>query len=91
MMKDGTSQKGKFVMDKRIKDDHVSVDYSKIEKFFQESWMTEVYTPIEANMVLYKRAQELILAQMDKLHAVAQKLLEKETITAEEFQKIFDK
>lgn len=31
----------------------------EIEKFFQESWMTEVYTPIEANMVLYKRAQEL--------------------------------
>ena len=38
----------------------------------------------------YKRAQELILAQMDKLHLVAQKLLEKETITAEEFNKIFD-
>ena len=39
----------------------------------------------------YKRAQDLILEHMDKLHAVAQKLLEKETITAEEFQKIFDK
>lgn len=31
----------------------------EIEKFFQESWMTKVYTPIEKNMVLYKRAQEL--------------------------------
>ena len=39
----------------------------------------------------YKRAQDLILEHMDKLHAVAQKLLEKETITAEEFQKIFNK
>ena len=38
----------------------------------------------------YKRAQELILANMDKLHAVAQKLLEKETITAEEFNIIFN-
>lgn len=31
----------------------------EIEKFFQESWMTKVYTLIEGNMVLYKRAQEL--------------------------------
>ena len=38
----------------------------------------------------YKRAQELILEHMDKLHAVAGTLLEKETITAEEFQRIFD-
>ena len=38
----------------------------------------------------YKRAQELILANMDKLHAVAQRLLEKETITAEEFNIIFN-
>ena len=38
----------------------------------------------------YKRAQELILANMDKLHTVAQKLLEKETITAEEFNIIFN-
>ena len=37
----------------------------------------------------YKRAQELILAHMDKLHAVAKVLLEKEKITAEEFEKIF--
>lgn len=35
----------------------------------------------------YKRAQDLILEHMDKLHAVAQKLLEKETITAEEISK----
>ena len=39
----------------------------------------------------YKKAQELSLEHMDKLHAVAQKLLEKETITAEEFQKIFNR
>ena len=39
----------------------------------------------------YKRAQDLILEHMDKLHAVAGKLLEKETITAEEFEEIFDK
>ena len=39
----------------------------------------------------YKKAQEIILEHMDKLHAVAQKLLEKETITAEEFQKIFNR
>ena len=38
----------------------------------------------------YIRAQDLILEHMDKLHAVAGKLLEKETITAEEFEKIFD-
>ncbi len=38
----------------------------------------------------YKNAQELILAHMDKLHAVAQKLLEKETITSEEFARIFN-
>ena len=39
----------------------------------------------------YKKAQELILEHMDKLHAVAQKLLEKETITSAEFQEIFNK
>ena len=38
----------------------------------------------------YRRAQELILEHMDKLHAVAGKLLEKETITAEEFERIFN-
>jgi len=38
----------------------------------------------------YVKAQELILAHMDKLHAVAGALLEKETITAAEFQKIFE-
>ena len=38
----------------------------------------------------YQREQELIKEHMDKLHAVAEKLLEKETITAEEFEKIFD-
>ena len=37
----------------------------------------------------YKKAQELILAHMDKLHAVAKVLLEKEKITAEEFESIF--
>ena len=38
----------------------------------------------------YIRAQELILAHMDKLHAVAGTLLEKETISAEEFERIFE-
>ena len=37
----------------------------------------------------YKKAQEIILAHMDKLHKVAGVLLEKEKITAEEFEKIF--
>jgi len=37
----------------------------------------------------YKSAQEIILAHMDKLHAVAGVLLEKEKITAEEFEEIF--
>ncbi len=38
----------------------------------------------------YVQAQEIILANMDKLHAVAEKLLEKEVISAEEFQRIFE-
>ena len=38
----------------------------------------------------YVKAQELILAHMDKLHAVAQRLLEKETISSEEFDQIFN-
>ncbi len=38
----------------------------------------------------YKKAQELILANMDKLHAVANELLEKEVISAEEFEKFFE-
>ena len=37
----------------------------------------------------YRKAQEIILAHMDKLHAVATVLLEKEKITAEEFEEIF--
>ena len=37
----------------------------------------------------YRRAQEIILEHMDKLHAVAEKLLEKETITQDEFEEIF--
>ena len=37
----------------------------------------------------YKKAQEIILVHMDKLHAVAGILLEKEKITAEEFEQIF--
>ena len=38
----------------------------------------------------YKEAQEIILAHMDKLHALAEKLLEKEIVSAEEFNKIFE-
>ena len=37
----------------------------------------------------YKKAQEIILNHMDKLHAVAEVLLRKEKITAEEFEEIF--
>ena len=37
----------------------------------------------------YKKAQEIILSHMDKLHWVAGILLEKEKITAEEFEEIF--
>ena len=46
----------------------------------------EVKTLID---LAYKKAQEIILAHMDKLHAVAKILLEKEKITAEEFEEIF--
>lgn len=31
----------------------------EIAKFFQDSWMEKVYTPIEENMILYNRAKEL--------------------------------
>lgn len=31
----------------------------EIAEFFQDSWMERVYTPIEENIVLYKKAQEL--------------------------------
>ena len=37
----------------------------------------------------YTRAQKLILEHMDKLHEVAQTLLKQETISEEEFEKIF--
>ena len=37
----------------------------------------------------YAQAQEIILANMDKLHAVAAVLLEKEKIEADEFEQIF--
>ena len=40
--------------------------------------------------IAYKRAQEIILSHMDKLHAVAERLLEKEIITAEEFEMFFE-
>lgn len=40
--------------------------------------------------IAYKRAQEIILAHMDKLQAVAERLLEKEIISAEEFQTFFE-
>ena len=37
----------------------------------------------------YKRAKERISANMDKLHALAQALLERETLGAEEINKVF--
>jgi len=40
--------------------------------------------------VAYKKAQEIILAHMDKLQAVAERLLEKEIISAEEFETFFE-
>ena len=39
--------------------------------------------------IAYKRAQEIILAHMDKLQQVAERLLEKEIISAEEFDPFF--
>ena len=39
--------------------------------------------------IAYKRALEIILAHMDKLQQVAERLLEKEIISAEEFQSFF--
>jgi cell division protease FtsH len=38
----------------------------------------------------YKKAQEIILANMDKLNAIAERLLEKEIISAEEFNSFFE-
>ena len=38
----------------------------------------------------YAKAQNIILSHMDKLHAVAQSLLENETISEEEFERIFE-
>ena len=38
----------------------------------------------------YKQAQEILLANMDKLHKVAERLLEKEIISAEEFETFFE-
>ena len=38
----------------------------------------------------YKKAQEIILAHMDKLQLVAERLLEKEIISQEEFETFFE-
>ena len=38
----------------------------------------------------YKNAQTILLNNMDKLHLIAQALLEKEVISAEEFDKFFE-
>ena len=40
--------------------------------------------------IAYKKAQEIILTHMDKLHAVAERLLEKEIISQEEFKTFFE-
>ena len=37
----------------------------------------------------YIKAQQILLANMDKLHAIATKLLEKEVISSEEFEMFF--
>ncbi|MDO5555341.1 MAG: ATP-dependent zinc metalloprotease FtsH [Clostridia bacterium] len=39
--------------------------------------------------IAYKKAQDIILSNMDKLQAVAERLLEKEIISAEEFETFF--
>ena len=38
----------------------------------------------------YESAEKILMANMDKLDAVANVLLEKETINADEFNKIFE-
>ena len=48
---------------------------------------SEVKTLIDT---AYKKAQEIILGNMDILHNVAQRLLEKEIISSEEFNTFFD-
>ncbi len=40
--------------------------------------------------IAYQSAQSILLSNMDKLHLVAQRLLEKETISAEEFNSFFE-
>lgn len=47
----------------------------------------EVKTLIDS---AYKTAQEILLANMEKLHKIAERLLEKEIISAEEFNDFFD-
>ena len=47
----------------------------------------EVKTMID---IAYKKAQEIILSHMDKLQAVAERLLEKEIISQEEFETFFE-
>ena len=37
----------------------------------------------------YSKAQEILINNMDKLHAVSERLLEKEIISAEEFETFF--
>ena len=48
---------------------------------------SEVKTLIDT---AYKKAQEIILSNMDILHSVAERLLEKEIISAEDFNKFFE-
>ena len=47
---------------------------------------TEIKTIIDT---AYVRAQQILNANMAKLHQIAQILLEKETITQEEFEQVF--
>ena len=71
----------------------ISIDTEKDP--YELQLLGEKYTDIigaEVKILLdnaYKQAQELILEHIDKLHEVAQTLLNKETITEEEFEKIF--
>ena len=65
-------------------------DFTQTRNFSEE---TAAKIDIEVKSIIdkaYMRAREILINNMDKLHAVAGVLLEKEKITGEEFAKIFE-
>ena len=65
-------------------------DFTQTRNFSEE---TAAKIDIEVKSIIdkaYMRAREILINNMDKLHAVARVLLEKEKITGEEFAKIFE-